>query len=213
MWWHSRTRYVLTVVVAVIGFVGASPATSAGALAAGAPSKHSLQAEIKLLDRYVVTDGNGTLALSPPAAVARQVDPADLTMLLNGLAVANQKVQSGELVITSGHQLVDPKSVGFNIQWNWTGRVYHWWGLQSFFSEYYTLKLEGLYTMGAGAAGICAAIAGALGAAPVALICGMAAAILAFGVGWLMWADNGGGDIISQTWTPFPFGGAWINGQ
>jgi hypothetical protein len=212
MWFHSRLRYVLAVVVAVVGFAGTSPPTSA-TLAAGAPPTHRLQAEIKLLDRYVVSDGHGTLTLSAPSAVTRQVDPGDLTLLRNGLAVANQKVQAGELVITSGHQLVDPKAVGFNIQWNWTGRVYHWWGLQSFFSEYYTLKLEGLATMGAGAAGVCAAIAAALAAAPVALICGMAAAILAFGVGWLMWADNGGGDIISQTWTPFPFGAAWINGQ
>jgi hypothetical protein len=212
MWFHSRLRYVLAVVVAVVGFAGTSPTTSA-TLAAGAPPAHTLQAEIKLLDRYVVRDGQGTLTLSAPAAVTRQVDPADLTMLRNGLAVANQKVQAGELVITSGHQLVDPKAVGFNIQWNWTGRAYHWWGMQAFFSEYWTVKMEGLYNMGAAAGAGCAIIAAALGAAPVALICGIFSAVLWFGAGWLQWADNGGGDIISQTWTPFPIGGVWINGQ
>jgi hypothetical protein len=29
----------------------------------------------------------------------------------------------------------------------------------------------------------------------------------------MAWADNGGGVVISQTWTPFPFGGIWISGQ
>jgi len=221
LWRSSHLRNSVALVVAVVGFAGTSPSTpaalaatapSAGAQAAASPAVR-LQSEIRLLDRYVVTKADGTLALSPPAAVARQVDRGDMVTLQNGLVTVNQKIRNGELVATSNHRLVDPKATAFNIQWNWTFRAYYWWGEQDWFSEYWTLKIEAAYGMGAGVAGICAVIAGALGAEPVAILCGIAAGVLAFGAAWVMWADNGGGVVFSQTWTPFPFGGIWISGQ
>jgi len=224
MSWHSRVRNVIAVALAVAGVVGTTPATAA-TVAAAAPSQQSvriqtaaagaarLRAEIKLLDPYVVTRADGTLALSPPASISRQVNAGDMATLRNGLVAVNQKIGAGELVSTAGHQLVDPKAVDFSVQWNQTKRVTNWWGMQYYFSQYWTSKLEGLANMGAAAGALCAFIAALYGAAPIAILCAVASAILWFGAGWLQWADNGGGDIIAETWTPFPAGGIWISGQ
>jgi len=221
LWRNSHIRNVLGLIVAVLSFAGTSPSTQV-ALAATNPSTSAqdavspgarLQAEIKLLDRYVITNADGTLALSPPASVVRHVNAADLAILRTGLTTVNAKIEAGELQSTSDHRLVDAKATTFNIQWNWTGRTYHWWGVQDWFSEYWTLKIEAAYNMGAAAAGICAVVAAGLGVAPVGIACGVAAGVLAFGAAWMAWADNGGGVVISQTWTPFPFGGIWISGQ
>jgi hypothetical protein len=224
MYWHKRLRNVTAVVLAVVGFVATSAATS-GALAAGTVPQHltkaqaaiadglRLKAEIKLLDPYVVTNERGTLTLSPPAALARHVDPRHMAMLRNGLATVNQKIQAGELMVTSGHRVVDPKAVAFNIQWNWNGRSWQWWGVQDYFNEYWTLKIEAAYNMGAALATICAVVAAALAQPEVSLVCGIAVGVLWFGAAWMAWADNGGGVVVSQTYTPFPIGGIWISGQ
>src|ERR1700730_9963908 len=189
LWCNARVRNVIAIVVAVVGFAGTSPSTTSAVLAAAAPSQHAnaqagvtdgarLQREIKLLDPYVVTNADGTLVLSPPAYVSRQVDRADMARFLGGLATIDLKIKTGELVSTTNHRLVNPKETAFNIQWNWTGRSYYWWGVQSWFSEYWTLKIEAAYNMGAAGAGLCAVVAAALGAAPIALVCGVAAAVI-----------------------------------
>jgi hypothetical protein len=224
LWCNSALRNSLAMVVAVAGFAGTSPATSSVMAAGAGPEQQSnvvsaqaagarLQAEIKLLDPYVVTNADSTLALSPPAAVARRVDAGDMATLRNGLTTVNEKIKAGELATGPGHRVFDPKATAFNIQWNWTFKAYYWWGVQDWFSEYWTVKLEGLANMGAAASTLCGVIAAALGAEPIAIACGVAAAVLWFGAGWLQWADNGGGDVISQTWTFFPVGGVWISGQ
>jgi hypothetical protein len=224
LWCNAALRNSLAAVVAVAGVAGTSPATSIALAASAGPREQPnamsaqavgarLQAAIKLLDPYVVNNSDGTLALSAPAAVARHVNTGDMITLRDGLATVNAKIKAGELATAAGHRVFDPKATVFNIQWNWTFRSYHWWGEQDWFSEYWTLKIEAAYGMGAAAAGICAVVAGAFGIAPVALLCGIAAGVLAFGAAWVMWADNGGGVVFSQTWTPFPIGGIWISGQ
>jgi hypothetical protein len=220
LWRSRRVRDTLSLVVAATAFAGTSPSTGVLAATVSQPSQPSaqtagqrLQFEIKLLDRYVVTNADRTLALEAPANVLRHVDRSDMALLEAGLAVVNRKIQAGELKVEANHRLTDVKATTFNIQWNWTGRRWFWWGEQDWFSEYWTLKIEAAYNMGAAAGGICAVIAAALGAEPVAILCGIAAAVLAFGSAWMQWADNGGGVVISQTWTPFPLGGIWISGQ
>lgn len=220
IWHRSQLRSVLALVMALVGFTGMSPAPAAFAAAVSQPNHVNadapglrMQSEVKLLDRYVVTSPDGTLALTPPSNVVSHVDPGDMALFRSGLATVNAKISAGELVVGANHNLADPTATGFNIQWNWTGRKWFWWGEQDWFSEYWTLKIEAAYNMGAAATTICAIIAAALGAAPVALLCGIAAAVLAFGAAWMQWADNGGGVVISQTWTPFPIGGIWISGQ
>jgi len=221
LWRSSNLRNTLAMAVALAGFAGTSPSTAALAASVSQSSRPAaaqntaqrLQSEIALLDRYVVKNADGTLALTAPSQVTGHVGRGDMTLLTNGLAIVNQKIRAGELQVGANHRVFDPKATAFNVQWNWTFRAYYWWGEQDWFSEYWTLKIEAAYNMGAAAAAICAVVATALGAAPVGILCGIAAGVLAFGAAWMQWADNGGGVVISQTWTPFPLGGIWISGQ
>ena len=219
-WSYSRFRIVFAAVLAVVGIAVTGLVASAGAPGQPASKPHPavtagerLRAEIKLLDRYVITNADGTLGLSPPAAVMRRVDPGDMATLRNGLAAVNQKIVTGELVTTAGGRLVDPKAVAFNIQWNWTGTVWYWWGKQYYFNEYWTLKLELYAQMGSGVGVVCAAISAALVQPEGVLLCGIAIGILQFGANWMKVVDNGGGVVFSETWTSFPTGGIWISGQ
>ena len=210
MWWCSRARHVGAAILGVTALALAAPVT---AHAQATPPASSWRTEIQLLDRYVASQPDGSLALSAPAAVVMRVNPSHLAALRAGLATVNQKLAAGELVIGPHHRLVAPTATKFNVQWDWTGSVYSWWGVQYYFSEYWTLKIEGLANMGAGFAALCAVISTALGQPEIGLVCGIASAVLWFGAGWLQWADNGGGDVISETYTPFPMGGIWISGQ
>ena len=219
-WWQSRFRIVFAAVLATVGIAVTGLAASASAQSQPATkvqpavtAGERLRAEIKLLDRYVITNADGTLALSPPSAVTRHVDPGDLATLRRGLVTVNQMILAGELVTTAGGRLVDPKAVAFNIQWNWTGTVWYWWGKQYWFNEYWTLRLEQYAQMGSGAATVCAAISAALGQPEGVLICGVAIGVITFGAYWMQAVDNGGGVVISETWTSFPTGGIWISGQ
>jgi hypothetical protein len=216
-------KLVASITTTVIAFAGLASATQAASLsqanvrptqeqAAIADGKR-YAAEIKLLDPYVLVNPDGTLALAAPTSVTQRVQFSHLTTLLAGLAGVNAKIRAGELKSTASHQLYDPTVSGFNIQWNWTGQKWNWWGMSYWFSEYWTWKIEGLATIGAGIATLCGVIAAAVGAAPIAILCGVAGAILAIGVGWMMVADNGGGVVFNTTWTPFPYGGVWIWGQ
>jgi hypothetical protein len=211
-----------TAATAVVWFASATPAAAAaapnpGGGLAGRQAVISDGAqyakEIKLLDPYVFTSGDGTLRLTPPGSVLKQVHPTHLQVLKSGLAAVNGKILAGELKTTAGHQVYDPTSVGFNIQWNWTGRKWNWWGMSYWFSEHWTLKIEGLAGIGIGVTSLCAVLAAALLQPEVVTLCGIAAAVLTIGVGWMMVADNGGGVVFNTTWTPFPYGAAWIWGQ
>jgi hypothetical protein len=207
---------VTAVVWSASGTLAASPPSPGGGSAARqAAVSDGVQfgAEIKLLDPYVFTNGDGTLRLTAPASVLKRVRPTHLQVLESGLAAVNGKILTGELKTTAGHQVYDPTSVGFNIQWNWTGHKWNWWGMSYWYSEYWTLKIEGLAGIGIGVTGLCAVLAAALVQPEVVTLCAIAAAILTIGVGWMMVADNGGGVVFNTTWTPSPYGAAWIWGQ
>lgn len=211
---------VTTAAMASLGFAASTQAASPaqGSTRATAPQSaiavgKQYQAEIKLLDPFVSTNADGTLSMAAPHSVMQRVDSGHMKSLLAGLADVNAKIRAGQLKTTAAHQVYDPTSVGFNIQWNWTGKKWNWWGMSYWFSEHWTLKIEGMVTIGTGVAGLCAVLAAILVQPEVVILCGIAAAILTIGIGWMMVADNGGGVVFNTTWTPFPYGAAWIWGQ
>ena len=209
-----------TAVTAVVWFASATPAAAAPNPGGGLTGRQAVISdgaqyakEIKLLDPYVFTSGDGTLRLTPPGSVLKQVHPTHLQVLKSGLAGVNGKILAGELKTTADHQVYDPTSVGFNIQWNWTGRKWNWWGMSYWYSEYWTLKIETYAHVVGDIAGLCAFIAAIVGQPEIAIICGLAALVITLGADWMAAADNGGGVVLNTTWTPFPFGGTWIWGQ
>lgn len=171
------------------------------------------QAEIKLLDPFVSTNADGTLSLAAPHSVMQRVDSGHMQALLAGLADVNAKIRAGQLKTTAGHQVYDPTSVDFNIQWNWTGKKWNWWGMSYWYSEYWTQRIEAYSHVVGDVAALCAFIAAIVAQPQIAIICGLAAAIFTLGADWMAAVDRGGGVVINTTWTPFPYGAAWIWGQ
>jgi hypothetical protein len=209
-----------TAITAVVWSASGTPAASPPSPAGGLAGRQAVisdgvqyAAEIKLLDPYVFTSAGGTLRLTPPASVLKQVHPAHLQVLESGLAAVNGKILAGELKTTAGHQVYDPTSVDFNIQWNWTGKKWNWWGMSYWYSEYWTQRIEAYTHVAGDVAAICAFIAAIVAQPEIAVICGLAAAILTFGADWMAAVDHGGGVVLNTTWTPFPIGAAWIWGQ
>lgn len=209
-----------TAITAVVWTASGTPAASSPSPGGGSAGRQAaisegvqFAAEVKFLDPYVFTNADGTLRLTAPASVLKRVHPAHLQVLASGLAAVNGKVLAGELKTTARHQVYDPTSVDFNIQWNWTGKKWNWWGMSYWYSEYWTQRIEAYSHVVGDVAALCAFIAAIVAQPEIAIICGLAAAVLTLGADWMAAADNGGGVVLNTTWTPFPFGGAWIWGQ
>ena len=165
------------------------------------------QATVNALDPYVVRSGNGTLSLTPPGYVVRELNSTYVAQLQAGLTVLNGQIRAGSLRTTQDHRVYDPTDTSLSIQGGWTGHTYTWWGVRYFLGETNTLHLEGLLTMGASAAAIGAFLCGATGVG--ALVFGVIAAVLGFSIGWMMYVDNGNGIIINAPYV----GGVWLQGQ
>jgi hypothetical protein len=165
------------------------------------------QATVRALDPYVQRSSDGTLSLNPTTQVEREVNSTYLAQLRAGLEILNRQIRAGMLRTTYDHRVYDPADTTLSIQGGWSGHLNYWWGVRYYLKELDTLHLEGALAMGAASATLAAIICGPTGVGT--LVFGVVAAVLSFGIGWIVYVDNGNGIIINAPYV----GGIWLQGQ
>lgn len=172
-----------------------------------------MEAHMTVVDGAIIMDGVTALDLN--------IDQALFDELSSSLAKTNSLVKSGEVrieqvnlnrtskpVVITGKQINQVSAcAGVNAY------AVYWWGVQIWLNECLTQFLINSIWVGSGAAGVCTAIAAAVGAsgvgAVVAVICGIVAGGFAMGAGALGAIDGLGGNhglVIGRYWT----GGGWF---
>jgi hypothetical protein len=226
VYWLRIRKLLLSALVAStllavsVGQGGAVAASGDGLATPGSLSSHQqtafdvsekaalgYQATVRALDPYVVRSSDGTLSLNPTRQVARQVNSTYLAQLRAGLKILNRQIAAGTLRTTQDHRVYDAADTTLSIQGGWSGHLNYWWGVRYYLKELDTLHLEGALAMGASAATLGVIICGATGVG--ALVFGVIAAVLGFGVGWMVYVDNGNGIIVNAPYV----GGIWLQGQ
>lgn len=179
-------------------------------------NKQAYEEAMIIMEQYLIVGDEGLLHLSMNIR-QEEINPDVFNLLRNQIQETNKLIRAGELsldeivLVSTGRNVLGAEltlseysSSKVSHCAGWTGIIYTAWGPRYYFNECHTQAIQGMLWAGTGGTAICAAIAAYLGAAPVALICALAAGLGSIGAGAIQAVDGLGGNqgiYFQMSWT------------
>jgi hypothetical protein len=171
--------------------------------------RDTLAHAVRLLAPHVTRQADGTFSLDATPKVTAAVGSDLVGTIDASMGRVNDMVRDGELT-TDSRLGVHLANGGVLAKGGANGLSFHWWGIEVDLDSYWTKKLLGVISAGAGAAGIAATLAAAgVISSPAALPAGVAAGVLAIGGGVISFCSNDNGVSLYLTYNGIP----WCSGQ
>lgn len=174
-----------------------------------------LKSTIKLLEKYVVRQKNGTFKLDLPKNIQKNIDTDILNNITASMGFVNSLIEKGKLKSTDSLTVYDPSVKNYSIQGNVNQIVWKWYGYDLYLDNTNTNKILADLAAGASADTILAAITGMVpGGAILSGELWIADGIIGLGAAAIMHANAAGnGIIISYLISGTDFIPFWVSSQ
>lgn len=182
--------------------------------------KEKFDQAVAAMETHMGINSANELYLDVTTAAEVGIDEESFTALKRAMEHTNALLRSGKVKLsdvhfsTKGPKEADNSTVTAASCAGINAAYMYWWGYRFYMNECLTQQIEGLLWMGAGAATICGVLAGVFAQVEVTVICGLSAALMGIGAGYIQYVDGGGGNqgiIVDYNW--FYNDITWIGNQ